>query len=92
MIGLIGTLSGSSTFTYTSPATCKLLITAGVAGSNNSITLNGISFMNFVAASGTGVAMTDNFVSCQTIYLTAGQQITLGTSTSAYVILSAYEE
>jgi hypothetical protein len=91
MIGLIGLVGSSSSLSYTAPSTCKINITV-TAEANNSITLNGIPFMNFSTPSGTGVISTDPQTATQNFYLGAGQQLNVTTPSQMYAMISAYEE
>jgi hypothetical protein len=92
MIGLIGAIGSSSSFSFTSPSTCKVSITVTAQTPNGSIDLNGINFMRFNQPSGTGVVSTDPQTATQSFYLGAGQQIIVTTPSSFSAFISAYEE
>jgi hypothetical protein len=83
---LLASLGGSSTFTYTAQADCKLVLNcSGSAGTiaTSGTLVNGVRVCAMIGAF-------EIFAQTQEIYLGAGQSVTITTEATASCCVSAY--
>jgi hypothetical protein len=84
--GLVASIGASTTFEYTAPANCKLLMTCTVFNTSQSITLNGV-YLHYQWS-----GLTSQLHQQHTMFLASGQVITIVTPSQGNFIMSVYEE
>jgi hypothetical protein len=85
-LGLIASIGINTTYTYTAPTNCKLLISSTCNAVNQGITLNSAYIYYNV-----GTVPTHAFFQTP-LYVAANQIITIVTSNSGFCTISGYEE
>jgi hypothetical protein len=84
--GLIAAVGTGTSFIYTPPTNCKLILNTTLSSTSQGIFLNGLDIFRTL-----GGNTTQTFTQIP-LYLAAGQTITITTPTSGYVLISSYEE